>query len=80
MIKIAIADPTDSAEIINLQRLAYQSEAELYNDWSLPPLTQTIDNLIQEFSRSVILKRFQAIASSALLEPELKMIYAKLDD
>lgn len=44
------------AEIIDLQRLAYQTEAKLYNDWSLPALMQTIDSLSEEFENSVILK------------------------
>lgn len=56
MVEIATAELTDAEEIIDLQRLAYQSEAKLYNDWSLPALTQTIDSLHQEFENSVILK------------------------
>ena len=28
--------------ILELQKLAYQSEARLYEDWTLPPLTQTL--------------------------------------
>jgi ribosomal protein S18 acetylase RimI-like enzyme len=47
----------DDAEVIlELQKLAYQSEAKLYNDWSIPPLTQTIESLREEFSSSVVLK------------------------
>jgi ribosomal protein S18 acetylase RimI-like enzyme len=56
MITIATASTSDAAAILALQKLAYQSEARLYDDWSLPPLTQTLDALIEEFSRSVILK------------------------
>jgi GNAT superfamily N-acetyltransferase len=46
----------DAAEILALQKLAYQSEAELYNDFSIPPLTQTLDELIESFARNTILK------------------------
>lgn len=56
MVEIIVAELTDAEEIIGLQRLAYQSEAKLYNDWSLPALTQTADSLHQEFESSVILK------------------------
>lgn len=56
MVEIIAAELKDAKEILELQTLAYQSEARLYNDWSLPALTQTIESLHQEFKDSVILK------------------------
>lgn len=56
MVEILAAESKDAKEILKLQVLAYQSEAKLYNDWSLPALTQTLDSLHQEFEDSVILK------------------------
>ena len=56
MLEIVRAELNDAVEIIELQRLAYQSEAKLYNDWALPALTQTVDSLQQEFADSIILK------------------------
>ncbi|HMT93454.1 GNAT family N-acetyltransferase [uncultured Thiothrix sp.] len=56
MVEILAAESKDAKEILKLQILAYQSEAKLYNDWSLPALTQTLDSLYQEFEDSVILK------------------------
>lgn len=53
---IARAELSDAAEILSLQKLAYQSEARLYNDWTLAPLTQTLEGLRAEFARSVVLK------------------------
>ncbi len=50
------AELADASEILELQRLAYQSEARLYNDWSLPPLTQTLGELEREFETLRILK------------------------
>ena len=35
----------DAAQILRLQRAAYQAEAELYGDYQIPPLTQTLANL-----------------------------------
>ena len=32
----------DAAEILALQKLAYRSEAEIYNDFSIQPLLQTL--------------------------------------
>jgi ribosomal protein S18 acetylase RimI-like enzyme len=49
----------DLAEVFDLQKLAYQSEAQLLNDFSIQPLTQTLTEAREEFSKynnSVILK------------------------
>jgi len=46
----------DLAEILNLQKLAYQSEAELLNDYSIQPLTQTLTELQNEFNNGIVLK------------------------
>lgn len=56
MTDILPADLADAEAIIQLQRLAYQSEAQRYNDWSLPALTQTIESLQAEFAQHIILK------------------------
>ena len=53
---IELASAEDTEAILRLQQLAYQSEARLYNDWSLPPLTQTLESLRQEFACSIVLK------------------------
>ena len=53
---ISRADITDAGEILCLQRAAYQSEAVLYNDFTIQPLTQTLDEAIEEFQSSVVLK------------------------
>jgi GNAT superfamily N-acetyltransferase len=56
MFTVGPADQKDAAEILALQRLAYQSKAEIYNDWSIPPLTQSLDSLLAEFATSSMLK------------------------
>ena len=56
MVTITKATAADAEDIIALQKLAYQSEAKLYNDYSLPPLTQTLESLQGEFENSIILK------------------------
>jgi GNAT superfamily N-acetyltransferase len=55
-ISIGTAADADAAEILALQKLAYESEARLYRDWSLPPLTQALDSLRAELASTVILK------------------------
>jgi len=53
---ISRASITDVAEILELQRLAYQSEAVLYNDWSIPPLKQTLENMQHDLQTMTVLK------------------------
>ena len=54
--EITTSDKSDAAEILGLQRIAYQSEAEIYNDFSIQPLTQTLEQVAAEFDGTVILK------------------------
>lgn len=57
MIKnITQASVDDAATILELQNLAYQSEAQLYNDFHIPPLTQTLNELKSDFIHAVFLK------------------------
>ena len=53
---ITEAEFADLEQILELQYLAYQSEAILYNDFSIPPLTQTIGEIRQEYEKCIFLK------------------------
>jgi len=53
---IVQASPDDAAEILALQKMAYQSEAKLNDDWTIPPLTETLPEIISEFETKVFLK------------------------
>ena len=46
----------DLPAILSLQYLAYQSEAILLNNFSIPPLTQTLNEVEIEFQNGVFLK------------------------
>jgi GNAT superfamily N-acetyltransferase len=46
----------DLDEILSLQKLAYQSEAEICNDFEIPPLTQTLEGIREDYKNQVILK------------------------
>jgi GNAT superfamily N-acetyltransferase len=50
------ADVRDAAEILALQKLAYQSEAAIYDDYTIPPLTQTLEEIKSDFEKQVFLK------------------------
>ena len=46
----------DAGEILVLQKLAYVSEAEIIDDFTIPPLHQTLAETLVEFDRQVVLK------------------------
>lgn len=56
MIKIKKAKSKNMETILKLQHTAYQSEAEICNDFTIQPLTQTLDELIEEYHKGIILK------------------------
>ena len=55
-VKLMTAEETDLEEILALQYLAYRSEAELVGDFSIQPLTQTMDELRGEFLNGAVIK------------------------
>ncbi len=54
-VTISAAAGTDAEQILKLQYLCYQSEAELYGDYSLAPLTQSLDDLRAELGGGCVL-------------------------
>lgn len=53
---ITKAGKEDLKEILELQYLSYQSEAALFGNKDIPPLTQTLDEVIDEYNEGLILK------------------------
>ena len=53
---ISKAQYNDLQEILDLQYLAYQSEAALFGNKDIPPLKETLEELIEEFNNGLILK------------------------
>jgi ribosomal protein S18 acetylase RimI-like enzyme len=53
---VELADVQDARAILDLQKLAYQSEAALYNDYTIPPLTQTLEEIKADFGVQLFLK------------------------
>jgi ribosomal protein S18 acetylase RimI-like enzyme len=50
-VTISAASAQDAEQILKLQYLCYQSEAELYGDYGIEPLTQSLDDLKAELDR-----------------------------
>jgi len=67
MTEIAIASDADAEAILVLQKLAYQSEAELYGDPTIPPLVQTLAEMRDDLRTQIVVKatRGGAIVASA---------------
>lgn len=53
---IAKAERRDLPAILALQRIAYQSEATLLDNYEIPPLKQTLEDVSAEFEEGLILK------------------------
>ncbi|MDT0442838.1 GNAT family N-acetyltransferase [Streptomyces johnsoniae] len=49
------ATAQDAEQILKLQYLCYQSEAELYGDYSIEPLTETLADLRTEIAETCVL-------------------------
>ena len=55
-VNIEPADVRDAEEILDLQKLAYQSEAAIYGDYGIPPLIQTHAEMEADFQENFFLK------------------------
>lgn len=53
---IETAAVADAEEILALQKLVYQNEAELYNDFSMSPLRQSLEEMREDIRNMVVLK------------------------
>ena len=56
IVVIEQADRNDARDILALQKIAYRSEARIYNDFTIPPLHQTLDETFDDFERQLVLK------------------------
>ena len=50
------ANESDAEEILLLQHKAYQSEAAIYNNYTIQPLKQTLAQVMEEFQESTVFK------------------------
>jgi ribosomal protein S18 acetylase RimI-like enzyme len=54
--EISKAQIIDADEILKIQKWAYQIEAKRYNNYDIPPLKQTLEELRSQFKDYIILK------------------------
>ena len=55
-IEVQQATAADAEAILTVQKAAYASEARIYDDWQIPPLTQTVIEMQADIERLVVLK------------------------
>jgi len=53
---ISSAGIEDAEAILSLQKRAYESEARLYDDWSIPPMVQSLESMRDELASLHVLK------------------------
>lgn len=54
-VTISAADENDAEQILKLQYLCFQSEAEAYGDYAIAPLTQSLEALRAEMAAGCVL-------------------------
>lgn len=54
--QILNSQEADAAEILQQQYDDYQREAEIHGDFTIQPLMQTLDELVSEYQKGVVLK------------------------
>ena len=64
-IEIGPLPPDAAGELLTLQRAAYVTEAQLYDDVRLPALVQTLDELVGELATSTCLAAIAGSRSAA---------------
>jgi GNAT superfamily N-acetyltransferase len=50
------ADISDASELLKLQKLVYLSEAIIYNNYKIPPIIQTLEEVGDKFEDHIYLK------------------------
>jgi GNAT superfamily N-acetyltransferase len=53
--RISLATAAIAAELLELQKLCFHEEAEANHEFDIPPLTQTVENLREEFRTHTVL-------------------------
>jgi ribosomal protein S18 acetylase RimI-like enzyme len=55
-IQIEIATISDAIKILEIQKAAFLDQARIYNKYQLPPLTQSLESIEDEFNNKTFLK------------------------
>lgn len=53
-LELSLAGKEDLQQILDLQKECYQTEAELHNEYNIPPLTQTYNSISEDFKNGML--------------------------
>jgi tRNA (guanine37-N1)-methyltransferase len=56
LVKVLPTTEADAGELLTLQRAAYLSEAEAYDDFSIPPLQEQLEGVVERIAQGVVWK------------------------
>lgn len=54
--EIVDAVPADAEAILALQKIAYEREARRYDDWTIPPMVETLESVRDQIAHHLVLK------------------------
>ena len=57
---------SDLPQILALQKAAFESEARLVENWNIPPLTQTLEELVAEDLKTILAAGVRAAMEACL--------------
>jgi len=55
-IQVKVASKDDALKILEIQKEAFQGQAKIYQNYELPPLTQSLNSITNEFDVKTFLK------------------------
>ena len=55
-VQVEIASIDDAEKILEIQKAAFLGQARIYNNYQLPPLTQSLESIKNEFNEKTFLK------------------------
>jgi tRNA (guanine37-N1)-methyltransferase len=56
LVKVLPTTEADAGELLTLQRAAYLSEAQAYDDFSIPPLQEQLEGVVERIAQGVVWK------------------------
>jgi ribosomal protein S18 acetylase RimI-like enzyme len=78
-LEIRPAGRRDALQILDVQRAAYRIEAERYDDFTLPPLTETLDELMAMFeTHAILVARHTSSVAAVAADPIVGTVRARV--
>lgn len=60
MTRILRAEPEDAEAILGIQQRSFEAEARLVQTWDIPPMTETLESVLEHIESACVLKAVEA--------------------